>query len=541
MLQKIGKTANQIVLGAVVILLSLVFALQFGGPQAEGCSSEGGILGARAGGKTVTEGDFRANFALAGFDRYASNPAQAAGFKKITMDGLIERNLLAEKAEQVGLAVNDKEVMVRLTDKGTALLTLGPEAPPGFPDDGIPLPVKDADGGFDSESAKRFVRYGLRRTLAEFLEAQHLELLAHRMRSLVKATTGVSEGQIRAEYIKGAETATVQYVRFTPGALNTSAPSTDAEVKAWMSSHADQVNNAYDEKKDSLKDLPPQIHFERVDVPFSTDETDQGVAEKENKLKLAERIRGAWQGDVSASDLAARFQSADPDVQAKSNRPFVDVENLPTRIKEATTGLKTGEVSAVVESSGRFSVIRVRDRREGTVPEDKAKLQIARELQGEDRAKRVSRDHAITLLRLVKSQDETDVGKALKGMLQSLGQEEDSLKVEEPGPFGRAESPFYGKGANELVDAVFSADRKPGPMDQVFDLDGSAHVIVVKERTFADPKGPSDERREELRKDLLEANRKDNVTLLAHMLRAKAQGDGRIEINQDLLQAEVGE
>ena len=53
------------VLAFVVILMSVVFLTQFGGPQAQGCSEGGATYAAKVYGETISEGDFRAAFMLA--------------------------------------------------------------------------------------------------------------------------------------------------------------------------------------------------------------------------------------------------------------------------------------------------------------------------------------------------------------------------------------------------------------------------------------------------------------------------------------------
>ena len=72
MLESLASRFQTIVLVALVTLLCLVFVLQFGGPQAEGCTASGASFAAKVDGDTISAGDFNAAYILAGFNRRSS-------------------------------------------------------------------------------------------------------------------------------------------------------------------------------------------------------------------------------------------------------------------------------------------------------------------------------------------------------------------------------------------------------------------------------------------------------------------------------------
>src|SRR5215468_833016 len=114
MLDKIGSGKVQsVVLGAVVVLMSAVFILQFGGPQARGCTSDRGLVyAAEVNGVTISEGEFKAAFQMAAGGRDVPPELQRQNkLKERVLDALIERELLAEQAEQLGFRVSRDDVM----------------------------------------------------------------------------------------------------------------------------------------------------------------------------------------------------------------------------------------------------------------------------------------------------------------------------------------------------------------------------------------------------------------------------------------------
>ena len=69
MFEKLAARLQTYVLVALVTLLSAVFVLQFGGPQAEGCTAGGTAFAAKVDGETVSAGEFGSLYRFLGFNR----------------------------------------------------------------------------------------------------------------------------------------------------------------------------------------------------------------------------------------------------------------------------------------------------------------------------------------------------------------------------------------------------------------------------------------------------------------------------------------
>ena len=92
----------------LVVLLSAVFALQFGGGQAEGCAAGGSTYLARVYDQTLSRGDFEAAYSVANFGRLPEETQRSMGLPQLVLDGLIDRTLLAREARKVGFDVSSR-------------------------------------------------------------------------------------------------------------------------------------------------------------------------------------------------------------------------------------------------------------------------------------------------------------------------------------------------------------------------------------------------------------------------------------------------
>ena len=70
------------------------------------------------------------------------------------------------------------------------------------------------DGQFSYESFKTFVRIHLQQTPNAFVEEQKKEMLASRVRNLVRSSVSVSPDEVKAEFIRKNRQVNLEYIRF---------------------------------------------------------------------------------------------------------------------------------------------------------------------------------------------------------------------------------------------------------------------------------------------------------------------------------------
>ena len=123
------------------------------------------------------------------------------------MDKLIERELLAQEAERLGYVVTDEEVEDLIAEAKIIGL--------GYP---RTVPRMQKDGKFNYEAFKNFVQFELGLTPKTFIEEQKRELLAARVRDLLRAGVTVSPNEVKADFLRKSARSTSSTCAFPPGA-----------------------------------------------------------------------------------------------------------------------------------------------------------------------------------------------------------------------------------------------------------------------------------------------------------------------------------
>ena len=118
---------------------------------------------------------------LAGGGQIPAPMAKRDRLKEIVMDKLIERELLAAEADRLGYVVTDEEVEDQIAD--SKIIGLGAVHT---------VPRLQKDGKFNYDSFKTFLQYDLGQTPKSFVAEQKKELLALRLRDLMRAGVSVS-------------------------------------------------------------------------------------------------------------------------------------------------------------------------------------------------------------------------------------------------------------------------------------------------------------------------------------------------------------
>lgn len=338
MLRKLASQLKAFLVVAVISLISLIFVLQFGGPQAEGCSASKATYAAKVGGSVVTEGDFRATKRLLGFNNYPEQVAQQLRLNDAVIDGLIERTLLAKEARGIGLSLSADDVMEELAQEGSVYASLGSSTPFGAMTRKVEVPVQNAQGQFDSEAAKRFIEYGLRRSLGEFTEAQIEEGLAQRLRNIVAATASPSEQMLWLAFVAERELVTIDYIRVAPSAMKVQADGTSEAFQAWKKDRADEVASAAEAAGKSGTDQDSAGESTAGDANKPNSSTDSALAAftqalrdkaaKRRSYDLLRRLQsGASMEELRASIGNAPGSAGDPADTEPTAEPAADPTN----------------------------------------------------------------------------------------------------------------------------------------------------------------------------------------------------------------------
>ncbi|NOY89644.1 MAG: hypothetical protein GXP55_00445 [Deltaproteobacteria bacterium] len=546
MFEKIANKFQTFVLIGLVTLLCAVFILQFGGPQAQGCTEGGSSYIAQVYDRSFNSGDFEAAYTLANPGRLPPERARALHLREAVMDGMVNAALLAHEAERVGFRVSEDDVWTRIRDDGTLLLTIGGEQGPGG---AIPVSYFQNDSGnFDPDRAKEFIQNYLRRSIREFAEWQSTEMLANRMRQTLLASISVSPREVWNAYVRDAEKAQIHYVRFAPSFYANALRPTDEEITTWMAANTEAVDQEYTANRHRYTGLEPQVRAEHILIKASADASDEVKASARAR---AEALLARARAGENFEDLARENSEDTGSARRGGDLGYNPHGRMVGPFDTAQFALDVGQISDIVETRFGYHIIKVVGKREGDVPEAEAKREIGERLYREARASELAREAATAALAWVKqdgrSWDDLDehlahpeaeaVDPETGESAEEATTDRDPLAphVEESREFGPTDTPISGPfDTGDLVHAVFQMTAGATP-DEPLALGQEFVIFIVDSRQAATEEGLTDERRESLMNGLLVAKQREALKVHLRQLRARAERNGKLRIDESIL------
>ncbi|MGF1467706.1 MAG: peptidylprolyl isomerase [Sandaracinaceae bacterium] len=558
----------------LIMLLSLVMGIVgFSGPTLEGCRPTGPSFAARVYGETVSAGEFQSILRLIGASRLSPEQARVYRVRELTMDSLVERKLLVREARRLGFDADREEVMRRVVQDEEVLYGGPVEPAPGFPRGAIGgWDFSDRSGNFDPETLKRFIQNYLRRSVDEFTDWQVEETLAARVRDAVTTPVAVSPGEVWDTYVDETERARIRYVRFDPDHYRELVEPTDEAVEAWMAAHPEEVDAEYVRQRHRYTDVQEQVRARYLLVEVERNADDE--AREAARARAEELLARARAGE----DFVALVE-AHSDDEATASRGgdlgWVPRGRRTEAFDEAVFDLNEGEVvDAPIESSFGFSLVRGEDRREaGDVPEDEAKRELAEGLfvRAEASARaRAEAERALAYLRDGHTAEELDErrrlgwadpaapaapdddaesgGSADAGELadadagdEDPAEEEDprgplAPRVEESRSFRRSQPALTGDfDSTPLTEAAYAMSLDDPLPEAPIALGDSFVVFELIELTKATQDDFDAETEALVRERLLSEKRDEVLRVFVGRLRARAQADGALRVEEALL------
>jgi peptidyl-prolyl cis-trans isomerase D len=521
-------------IGLLIIVVTLcgVFLLEFGGPQSQGCAraDKSARYAAKVYGETITLGEMKSAYILAGGTRYGTQAARDMKLKELVLTGLIERDLLAREAEDLGFQISEDDVMIKLAEDGLVYVSAPVGAPPELPSGALPVSLQDESGEFSAENARRFIQNRLGRSIQDFAQSQIRETLAARMREVVGASVVVSPGEVWDAYVREKDKVELKYVRFDNAFYRELVETTPAEVASFVKEHQAEVDAAYEKDKHRYTGLEKQVRARHVLIKVASDADD--AARNAAKAK-AEAVRArAAKGEDFAK--LARAQSDDTGSASQGgDLGWNKRGKMVAPFDDAQFALKAGELSGVVETRFGYHVIKVEGVREGDVPLDEAKAEIGLDQLKNARAEQMAKAAAEQTASELKDGATIDeLEKRLSKEKEIGGDRALAPLVKETRPFGRGDAPISGVDNSAVVRAAFEHTEEQ-PLLAATKAGDSWVVARLESRQRADKAAfaGADERR--LNDAILRRKREEIVDQHVIGLRKKAEADGRVQVNPE--------
>jgi peptidyl-prolyl cis-trans isomerase D len=558
-------------MGAIVVAIILVFLLEFRTASRMQTGSIKRECAALVGSQCITPKDFFAEFGLVVPRDWPAKRVKEISLRRRVAEGLVERELLVAEAERLGLAVDEESAKkeLRLGRAHVSLpakdaLTLGPPLrlvtgdKHGLVTDLVrELPVIDAKTQeVDDELYSRVVRNTTNRSPKEFLKMQRRELLAARMRDLIRSRVRVSDEEAFDAFQRSRSKAVVRTARLQPDWFaRFTVDWSDTAVDRWASEHKEQIDEAW--KTDSAKwqaDCPLGSEIAAL-FPPNASEADKTLAQE--KIERAKALLGNGQ----PFDLVARQVS---EGRTAASGGFVGCLSPEAygeggdALAKAVSGLSARAASDIVETKLGYHLVRFDGRLPAAETEFVGRRGVARRLMmqsvGEDAAKRF----AATVVETVKAGSRLDdTVKALtleyaKPTLLAGGakkpDKKDDSSGDEPPPLKDARAPkteisapfpIDGNpvpgllGGSALGRIAFQLEKPDDIHPEPVPLPGALVLLQLKEKTLA-TREEFTPAKNEIQRELEIMKRAD--ALVRYVARLRQNVKGKIEVSERILE-----
>lgn len=490
MLGALRRNKNSPIIIAVlglVVLLMIGFGISFQGADQT-------AYAARVNGEVISEAQFRARYASEYDRRQQTDPkydrirAEQEDLRRQVLDQMITIRLLAQKAREMGFAVDDTALRQSIVE----------------------TPYFQVEGRFSRDQYER-VLMSLGTSDREYEASERERLLAEKLLAALQ-TVGASERELWEAYALNARRIELEYVAVPKDAFGSDIGNvTEADVEAWKARTEDveaEVKAFYRAHKDERYDIPRRACASHVLVRY--DENLPPDLKRQKKEKIGEAATALQEG--RPFDEVVEAYSEDTQTVAGDLGCFAAGTAIPA-VEEAAFALEPGGVSPIVESGFGYHIVKLRSFEEPVRRKlEDVQPEIERELAGLDRVADRARRLAANLLDAARAGDAAEATESTDedgdeaapktASLQAAVEQVESpvdLMVKTTGPMAVSRSFVPGLTGN--VDAFVTAawllpEDQDVPKEPV-ELEDAFIAFLVLDRV------EPDEREFERRKDML--------------------------------------
>ncbi len=386
MLDTIRNNSRSIFIYLIFGVLIAVFIINFGPQSGGGGCSPARSYVAKVNREELSESSWRFAFLALNPGGTSGARARNSRAKETVMDGLLQREMLAEAAGTAGFHLSDDEVESRIA-KGEMYI-LGRR--------GNGEEIYFQDGHFDYDRLERFVKNLGLANVQQFIDEQRHEMLAEKMREMLRASVRVSPEEVLERYKQQHTQANVEYVKFEPRKIARDLVLSDADITVYAVAHEDDLKKKYELDKGIYKGRK-DVRLRQIFIkkPEGESETDHAAAKKAAEAALARVTAGedfAKVASETSQDETSAKRGGDLGWKAVSALGF------GPEFSQAVEGLTAGQTSGLIQSSRGVHLVKVQDRREGDLTYDQVRTELAEQALRDEKSKSVAKADAETSL-----------------------------------------------------------------------------------------------------------------------------------------------
>jgi len=550
---------GQWIVAGVASLVIVVFVVEFRAARGPANAKVGAECAVKMPGVCVTPKDFYASYGLIVPPGVSSKQIKALKLPEQVLEGLVERELLLKQADKHGVGVGSDDLDSQLM-QGRAHVSLPAASAPTLGAQlGLCIPTQGyacspsaelvrlmsvrraSDGRFDTSKYEREVRLRTNRGPKQFRELQEREVIAERMRSLIRSNVRVSRDEAFLQFERENSKAVVRYAIIDRDWYGRNvADVSEKAILAWADQNKSAIDEALKTQKEKLMAGCPLVS--EIGMPFEGDLSDTAKAELRNKIDEAHaRITKRKQ---AFEQVARQFSQTDTAIYGGRLGCLTEASSPAAKeLLESLSGLKPGQVTPVIETTHGFFVMRLNGSLAEADIEAEAKMAVARRQGTRALVDEGARKLAEELISKVKSG--ADLENALSESLarRSVTVPPATSSTDEPasdlaiGPRVVTSPPFSPMGSpgsdfspfSGIGQKVFALDS-PGPIETpVMTLRGPAAVVLVSKEPAK--REEFEKQADELIREMRES--KGEAALVEYVARARKAVSGKLEVSEE--------
>lgn len=329
-------------------------------------------------------------------DRFSEDMIRQLNLKQQALNMLIDRYLVSEAAQNLGLAASAQEVQQRI----------------------LAYPVFQKDGTFDKERYVLVLRQN--RLSPEIFEQQMREDLSlQNVENFIKRQAAVTDEEILAEFRFNQSPIQISYAELNPKAFVEQVTTSEKALKDYFEKNKEEykepekrkfsmvlfmtdsylkdVQVSADEIKEYYNEHQSEYHKEaEVKARHILFRVEESAPEEEVAKAKAEAQKVLDEAKKKGTDFAelVKKYSQGPDAQNGGDLGYFTRDQMVPALAEAAFALKKGEISELVRTPYGFHIIKVEDvRPERTIPLEEARSEIELTLKRQ-KAKDIAYDKA---------------------------------------------------------------------------------------------------------------------------------------------------
>ena len=386
--------------------------------------------------------------------------------------------------------------------------------------------------------------------MQHFIDIQKREMLADKLREAMRVSSKVSSDEVkRSRVARPAGEPRVRPLPRAPLRRGDLQNPTPAEVDAYVKAHGDELKKQYDERSFLYKNLDKQAKLRHVvvDSPkqIPQDQAEAARLRVENaKTKIKAGTPFATVAKDVSTDDRTKGRGGEMGWRKKGFTAFGDA------VEEEDFAAKVGNLIGPERTERGFELVEVEGFREGDVPLAEAEKEMAADEVRKDKAKDKARADAQSIVDRVKkgekletilpkeesNPNESAEERQLKAMMKKANE---PVHLQETGLFSRRGDMVQDIGiSKELAKRAF--ELKTGEVAGPFDA-GSAWVVVrVKEHRRNPNLADFEKRKSDIVREYERTKWAELVDNWSKQKCAEVRDDGRIKVNSEVLEYEVG-